>query len=112
MEQGLKSFLDAAVDRYNRPSFVDTDPVSIPHRFTLKADQEIAGLFAAIFSWGNRPMIIRKSLELLRLMDDSPYAFCRDHSDSELKTLLHFKHRTFNTTDLLYFIEFLRYHYR
>jgi uncharacterized protein (TIGR02757 family) len=28
-----------------------------------------------------------------------------------LKRLMGFKHRTFNTTDLLYFIEFFKYHY-
>ena len=111
LPEQLRSFLDAAVDRYNRPSFVHADPVSVPHRFTGMQDQEIAGFFAAIFSWGNRPMIIRKSIELMQLMDNSPHAFCTGHSEQELKNLLHFKHRTFNTTDLLYFVEFLRHHY-
>ncbi|RYY62907.1 MAG: TIGR02757 family protein [Chitinophagaceae bacterium] len=107
----LKGFLDEAVTRYNHPSFVTTDPVSIPHLFTLKQDQEIAGFFAAIFSWGNRPMIIRKSAELMQLMQMSPYNFCLNHSDDDLRSLLSFKHRTFNPTDLLYFIEFFKLHY-
>ena len=107
----LKKFLNEAVDRYNIPGFVKEDPVSIPHLFTRKQDQEIAGFFAAVFSWGNRPMIIRKSTELMQLMNMSPYQFCLQHTDDDLKTLLQFKHRTFNTTDLLYFVEFFRYHY-
>ena len=107
----LKRFLDDALGKYNHHSFIATDPVSIPHLFTGKQDQEIAGFFAAIFSWGNRPMIIRKSKELMQLMRMSPYDFVLSHSDDELRALLDFKHRTFNPTDLLYFIEFFKYHY-
>ena len=107
----IKKELDEKVDWYNRPAFIPDDPISIPRLFTKKQDQEIAGLFAAIFSWGNRTTIINKSKELMKLMDDSPYAFCTGHTNADLKRLLHFKHRTFNATDLLYFIEFFKYHY-
>ena len=47
---GLKEFLDSKVEKYNQPSFIKNDPVSIPHLFTKKQDIEIAGFFAAIFS--------------------------------------------------------------
>lgn len=45
------------------------------------------------------------------LMDDAPHDFIIHHSAKDLKQLLHFKHRTFNTTDLLYFISFLKNYY-
>ena len=93
---------------YNHPSFITKDPVSVPHRFRKKQDIEIAGLFAAIFSWGNRTTIIQKSNELMQAMDDAPYDFILNHRPADLKRLLDFKHRTFNTTDLLYFIHFLQ----
>jgi uncharacterized protein (TIGR02757 family) len=108
----LKIFLDMNVDLYNQPSFIKDDPVSIPHLFTKKQDIEIAGFFTAIFAWGNRTTIIAKSKELMQLMDNAPHEFCRHHSTNELKNLAAFKHRTFNTTDLLYFIEFFKSHYR
>jgi uncharacterized protein (TIGR02757 family) len=107
----LKDFLDKKVDEYNRPDFIEDDPICIPHRFRKKQDIEIAGFFASIFAWGNRRTIINKSTELMRLMDDSPYAFITEHSEKDLARLLQFKHRTFNVTDLLYFILFLREHY-
>jgi uncharacterized protein (TIGR02757 family) len=110
-DQSLKDFLDMKVDQYNQPSFIKDDPISIPHLFTKKQDIEIAGLFAAIFSWGNRTTIIQKSKELMQLMQMQPHQFILNHSATDLKPLLSFKHRTFNTTDLLYFIEFLKYHY-
>ena len=107
----LKSFLDRKLQEYNRPSFIATDPVSIPHRFQKKQDIEIAGLFAAVFAWGNRKTIIAKSLELLQRMDNAPYEFCTGYVSSDLQKLSGFCHRTFNDTDLLYFIEFLGFHY-
>ena len=107
----LKDFLNKKVDEYNRPSFIANDPVCIPHLFTKQQDIETAGLFAALFAWGNRTTIINKSKELLNLMDNDPHSFVLHHSDKELKTLLQFKHRTFNPTDLLYFIAFLKHHY-
>lgn len=107
----LKEFLDRKVDQYNQPSFIINDPVCIPHLFTKKQDIEIAGFFAAIFAWGNRTTIIQKSNELMQLMEMQPYEFCLDHDPEGLKRLLGFKHRTFNATDLLYFIDFFKYHY-
>lgn len=107
----LKGFLDKKAEQYNQSSFIKDDPICIPHLFSKKQDIEIAGFFASIFAWGNRTTIINKSRELMQLMDQAPYDFCLNHSDEELKKLMQFKHRTFNTTDLLYFIEFLKYHY-
>lgn len=107
----LKEFLDREVDLYNQPAFIKNDPISIPHLFTKKQDIEIAGFFAAIFSWGNRTTIINKSKELMQLMDNAPHEFCLHHKDNDLKKLLSFKHRTFNVTDLLYFVSFFKMHY-
>lgn len=110
-QPSLKDFLNRKVEEYNQPSFIKDDPVSIPHLFTKQQDIEIAGFFAAVFAWGNRTTIIKKSHELMQAMDMSPHQFIIQHSDDELKKLLLFKHRTFNTTDLLYFVEFLKFHY-
>ncbi|MBX3254299.1 MAG: TIGR02757 family protein [Chitinophagaceae bacterium] len=107
----LKEFLDRKTEEYNRPSFIKSDPVSIPHAFVKKQDIEIAGFFAAILAWGNRTTIINKSRELMQWMDNAPYEFCLSPSSSGLKKLTSFKHRTFNATDILYFIEFLHHHY-
>lgn len=111
MNEKLKIFLDKKVAEYNRPSFIPHDPISIPHRFTKKQDIEIAAFFASIFAWGNRTIIINKTSELMQLMDGAPHQFCLSPDEKGLRRLLTFKHRTFNTTDLLYFIDFLHHHY-
>ena len=111
MKNDLKKFLDQKVIQFNNPSFIKDDPVSIPHLFSKKEDIEIAGFFAAIFAWGIRKTIINKSKLLLQLMDNAPYDFCLHHSDTDLRNVERFCHRTFNDTDLLYFISFFKFHY-
>lgn len=107
----LKKLLNSKVETYNHPSFIKDDPISIPHLFSQQQDIEIAGFFAAIFAWGNRVTIIQKSKELMELMGMAPYDFCMHHSTKDIKRLMHFKHRTFNTTDLLYCIDFFHHHF-
>jgi uncharacterized protein (TIGR02757 family) len=107
----LKKFLDKKVIQFNNPEFIKDDPVCIPHLFSKKQDIEIAGFFAAIFAWGIRKTIINKSKLLFQLMDHAPYDFCINHTDEDLKKLEKFCHRTFNDTDLLYFISFFKFHY-
>lgn len=111
MRNELVDFLNKKVKEYNTPSFVKDDPICIPHLFTKQQDIEIAALFASIFAWGNRTIIINKSKELMQRMDNAPHEFVISHEEKNLKALLGFKHRTFNDTDLLYFIHFLRHHY-
>lgn len=110
--QGLKDFLDEKVEKYNQPGFITLDPISIPHRFSKKEDIEISGFFAAILAWGQRKTIINKCIELFHLMDNAPHDFLLNHQETDLKTFLKFKHRTFNDVDTLYFIHFLAWFYR
>lgn len=106
MNEELKEFLDQKVLEYNQPDFIPLDPISIPHRFSKKQDIEIAGFIAATLAWGQRKTIINKCLELLSMMDNAPHDFILNHQEQDLKPLLHFKHRTFNDIDTLYFISF------
>lgn len=108
----LKDFLDDKVELYNRPGFIELDPISIPHRFSKKEDIEIAGFFAAILAWGQRKTIINKSISLFELMDNAPHDFLLHHKEEDLKPFLDFKHRTFNDVDTLYFIHFLSWFYK
>ena len=112
MNQHIKDFLDEKVGLYNRPNFIELDPISIPHRFTKKQDIEIAGFFAAILAWGQRKTILNKCSELLEFMDNAPHDFMLNHTVGDLKAVLGFKHRTFNEVDALYFIHFLSWFYR
>ncbi|HAA15584.1 MAG TPA: TIGR02757 family protein [Cytophagales bacterium] len=108
----LKAFFDEKVLAYNQPGFIPSDPISIPHRFSRIQDIEISGFIAATLAWGQRVTIINKCNELLERMDRAPYDFVLNHTEADLKRLVDFKHRTFNTTDTLYFMEFFRWFYQ
>lgn len=110
-KENLKSFLDEKVAVFNTVSFIDDDPISIPHQYSLKQDIEITGFWAAVLSWGQRKTIIRKCNELFLLMDNAPYDFILNHQEQDLKIFPEFKHRTFNGTDTLYFLSFLKKYY-
>ena len=111
MIDNLKEFLDLKVEQYNQPQFIEKDPICIPHLFSKKQDIEIMGFWSAILAWGQRKTIINKSKELIFLMDNAPHDFIINHQETDLIRFLHFKHRTFNSTDTLYFIYFLKHHY-
>jgi uncharacterized protein (TIGR02757 family) len=104
----LKRFLDEKVEQYNNRSFITSDPIQIPHRFSKKEDIEIAGFLSASIAWGNRTMIINNANKLTRFMDDAPYDFVMNHNKSDLKSMEGFVHRTFNSSDLWYFIKGLQ----
>lgn len=104
----LKSFLDEKVDLYNNPNFIESDPIQIPHGFSLKEDIEIAGFLSATIAWGNRKMIINNSKKMMRFMGNSPYDFVMNHQEYQLEKLEHFVHRTFNGGDFSTFIKALQ----
>lgn len=108
----IKDFLDEKVEQYNHPKFIESDPIQIPHRFTLKEDIEISGFLVATFSWGNRKSIIKNGEKLMELMGNSPFDFVMNFSDDYSERLSDFVHRTFNSTDLIYFIKALQNIYK
>jgi len=110
--ENIKNLLEDRYKKYNQPAFIPHDPIVIPHAFSRFQDIEIAGFFAALLAWGQRKTIINKCRELMQRMDQAPYQFIMGCQEDDLKSLIGFKHRTFNETDLLYLVSFLKEFYR
>lgn len=108
----LQFFLNEKYRQYATADFLKDDPIQIPHRFSQQEDIEIAGLFAALFAWGQRKTIINKANDLLSRMDNSPFAFVYSASKSELKALKGFVHRTLNDEDVSGILHALRTAYQ
>lgn len=108
----FREFLEEKVDQYNRPDFIESDPIRIPHRYSLKQDIEIAGFLAATIAWGNRKSIIKNADRMMNLMGNSPYDFVMSHNREQLEPLNTFVHRTFNGKDFKGFIAGLQHIYR
>lgn len=104
----IKAYLDEKVFQYNNPNFIESDPISIPHRYSLKEDIEIAGFLAATISWGTRKSIVKTGHRMLDLLGDSPFDFVMSHNTNQLKRLEGFVYRTFNQNDFKYFIKALK----
>jgi len=107
----IKMFLDEKYLQYNNPSFIECDPISIPHRFSGLLDREVSGFLTAAIAWGRRDLILRSCRMMMDLMDNSPYEFIMAASDEELMRFSRFVHRTFNGTDCIYFLKGLRHIY-
>ncbi len=108
----LKTFLDQKVTFYQQPQFIVSDPIQIPHQFQQKEDIEIAGFIAALLAWGQRPIIIKKSNQIVTWMNHSPHTFLTQSSEHEFQRFQHFVYRTFNADDLLFLLQALRTIYR
>ncbi len=108
----LKDFLNDKVYQYNNPDFIELDPISIPHKFELKEDIEIAGFLAATIAWGRRNMIVRNANKMMDLMGNSPYDFVMEASIDRIDQIEGSIHRTFNSIDFKFFIKSLRNIYK
>ncbi|WP_026809794.1 TIGR02757 family protein [Arenibacter latericius] len=104
----LKEFLDAKSEQYNRPDFLTTDPLQIPHQFSKKEDIEISGFLTATIAWGNRKSIIKNAERMMEMMGSSPHDFILNHQETDLDRFQDFVHRTFNSEDLTYFVRSLK----
>ncbi len=107
----IKALLNEKAAQYEQPHFLANDPIGLAHGFEQRQDIEMVAFFAATLAWGQRVTIIKNCHRLIEWMDHRPYQFILHHSDHELKVFESFVHRTFNGTDALYFLHFLKHHY-
>lgn len=107
-DPNIKDFLDEKLLLFNNRSFIETDPIQIPHSFSKKEDIEISAFLAATIAWGQRKTIIANSQKLMLLMDNAPHDFILNHSVKEIAPFKKFVHRTFNGTDCMFFIRSLQ----
>lgn len=103
-ETEIRDFLDTKYKQYNNKSYIASDPIQVPHKFSKKADIEIGAFLAAQLAWGNRKAIIKSVSRLIDHMDNSPYEWLRYAKESDYKIFDNFVYRTFNSTDTKFFL--------
>ena len=96
----LRDFLLEKADQYAQRSFVNEDPILIPHKFSDPKDIEISGLIAATLAWGQRKTIISKSEDIMGRMDNAPWEFVSGACKRDLDRFDGFIHRTFKAEDI------------
>ena len=108
----LYNFLEEKVKQYNHPRFIETDPIQVPRQFSKKENIEIAGFLSATIAWGQRTTIIKNAQRLVQGMDNDPYGFLINTTEDDWMHLSGFKHRTFNSSDLFFFLKSLQNIYK
>ncbi len=104
--------MDSKVKEFNKATFIEDDPICIPLRYSKLQDVELTAFWSSMLAWGQRKTIINKSTELFGLMGGSPHEFIVNHKEKDRIRFAEFKHRTFQYTDTLYFLEFFQWYYR
>lgn len=112
IDEKTANLLEEKFTFFNHPRFIEHDPIQIPHLFSSLQDREIMGFWVAILAWGQRKTILQNAHQLIELMDGAPYDFILNHQAIDLKRFEHFKHRTFQYPDTLYFMDFFQRHYQ
>lgn len=100
MGTNLKELLDMKVEQYERPEFIEPDPISIPHRYSRREDIEITGFIAATIAWGNRKAIVKSAGQMADMLGEDPYDFIMSASEADIDRLSSFVYRTFQKEDL------------
>ena len=103
----LKDFLDEKSFQYNQKTFIESDPIQIPHQFEKKEDIEIASFLTSIIAWGQRKTIIKNGYKMMEVLENSPHDYILNASKKEIEKA-HIIHRTFNPIDFRYFIKTLK----
>ncbi len=106
--QEIRNLLEEKAGRYNSPSFIEGDPVQVPHSFTERENIEISGFLAATLAWGRRDIIVRNTFDLIHRMDNRPVDFLRNMSEDDLEIFRDFRHRTFTGEDCIFFMRGLK----
>ena len=104
-EAEIFDFLDEKAEEFNTPNYIETDPIQIPHRYSLRQDIEISGFFVSIIAWGNRKSIIKNAYKMLGIIGNSPYDFVMNVQESHFSIIERKAvHRTFNVEDFKVFV--------
>jgi uncharacterized protein (TIGR02757 family) len=99
-EKSLKNTLDTLYETRSTAHLAN-DPLSFCHRFHTPEDQEIAGLIASSFAYGNVKIILRNLEQIFSVIGQSPREFTENFDPHKgLRLFAGFKHRFNDSRDL------------
>lgn len=99
-----KTELDKLVEKYENKTFIESDPIQIPHRYKDKEDIEIVAFISALFAYGNRKVFIPKLDELFSKMGKKPLEYIKN---GEFSNLINFNYRFAKENDVIEILKIL-----
>jgi uncharacterized protein (TIGR02757 family) len=89
-----KAVLERLYRRYNRPEYVEPDPLQFLYAYPRVADREIVALVASCLAYGRVAQILRSVRAVLDRLGAHPRRFVGQRSDERFEEALHgIKHR-------------------
>lgn len=97
MTEELKDKLAGWAEKYNDPQYFQQDPIAFPRKFArdmldgsaVLQDVEVAAVFASLFAWGRRDMIVRDCERLFDEMEWKPFEYVKAESWRDDDTSIH-----------------------
>jgi len=110
----LAPVMDALVEQYKIPSYVQSDPIQIPYRFAHDPKAcELSAFITALFSYGRRDLIIGTISQLFQITENDPVGFLENFNPKrDAKLFQHFVYRFNKGPDLVVLWERLQWAYR
>ena len=99
-----KTELDKLVEKYENKTFIESDPIQIPHRYKNKEDIEIVAFISALFAYGSRKVFIPKLDELFSKMGKKPLEYIKN---GEFSNLINFNYRFAKENDVIEILKIL-----
>lgn len=99
-----KTELDKLVEKYENKTFIESDPIQIPHRYKDKEDIEIVAFISALFAYGSRKVFIPKLDELFSKMGKKPLEYIKNGGFSNL---INFNYRFAKENDVIEILKIL-----
>ncbi len=99
-----KTELDKLVEKYENKTFIESDPIQIPHRYKDKEDIEIVAFISALFAYGSRKVFIPKLDELFSKMGKKPLEYIKN---GEFSNLINFNYRFAKENDVVEILKIL-----
>lgn len=99
-----KTELNKLVEKYENKTFIESDPIQIPHRYKDKKDIEIVAFISALFAYGSRKVFIPKLDELFSKMGEKPLEYIKN---GEFSNLINFNYRFAKENDVIEILKIL-----
>lgn len=99
-----KTELDKLVEKYENKTFIESDPIQIPHRYKDKENIEIVAFISALFAYGSRKVFIPKLDELFSKMGKKPLEYIKN---GEFSNLINFNYRFAKENDVIEILKIL-----
>lgn len=74
----IATTLRQAASQYNKPRFIELDPIQFPHKYKNKRDIEISAFVTSWISFGSRSQIVKKAAEIDSFFNGSPYEYIKN----------------------------------